>query len=554
MAVVGAGWGGFGAAKALCEAGCEVTLLDGIPDPTGATPSLTPSGKPFEYGTRGFWKDYPNIEAMLAEVGVKESDVFTDFTASSFFSPDGLEATAPVFSSSDFLQLPSPLGQVFATFDNFKRLPLADRATMVGLLYAMLDLGRDDATFRAYDRMTAHDLFIRMGLSKRLVDDFIRPTLLVGLFKPPEELSAAVTMELLYYYALAHQDSFDVRWIARGTVQSALVAPLAAMLQEKYDLNVLGGCRVEEIVMDESARRATGVTYSRTTGRRTTKKGAGETGSPRAAALERVDADAVVLALGAKGMRGVVAGSPALARLAPELTKAASLGGIDVVTTRIWLDRYVATETPANVLSRFEGLRGAGGTFFMLDQLQKNHEVELWGGEEPKGSVLACDFYNGGAVACLSDEDVVKLLTEELLPSAIPAFGDARVLDAHVVRCPGAVTWFSPGSFEARPPLETSVANVTCAGDWVRMGDREHGSKGLCQERAYVSGLEAANALTRRGGAVAEALPGRRDGVDATHQVLPVRADETQVVLGRAANKAVMDALATVGLDSPWVR
>ena len=190
----------------------------------------------------------------------------------------------------------------------------------------------------------------------------------------------------------------------------------------------------------------------------------------------------------------------------------------------------------------------------MLDQLQKNHEVELWGGEEPKGSVLACDFYNGGAVACLSDEDVVKLLTEELLPSAIPAFGDARVLDAHVVRCPGAVTWFSPGSFEARPPLETSVANVTCAGDWVRMGDREHGSKGLCQERAYVSGLEAANALTRRGGAVAEALPGRRDGVDATHQVLPVRADETQVVLGRAANKAVMDALATVGLDSPWVR
>jgi uncharacterized protein with NAD-binding domain and iron-sulfur cluster len=65
---------------------------------------------------------------------------------------------------------------------------------MAGLLYAMLDLDRDAATFRAYDRMTAHDLFLKFGMSKRLVDDFIRPTLLVGLFKPPEELSAAVTM------------------------------------------------------------------------------------------------------------------------------------------------------------------------------------------------------------------------------------------------------------------------------------------------------------------------------------------------------------------------
>ena len=62
-----------------------------------------------------------------------------------------------------------------------------------------------------------HDRFIRFGLSKRLVEDFVTPTLLVGLFKPPEELSALVVMELLYYYALAHQDSFDVRWIRKGT-------------------------------------------------------------------------------------------------------------------------------------------------------------------------------------------------------------------------------------------------------------------------------------------------------------------------------------------------
>ena len=69
----------------------------------------------------------------------------------------------------------------------------------------MADFTRDEETFRGYDRMTAHELFLRMGISERFVRDFLKPTLLVGLFKPPEELSAAVAMELLYFYALAHQ-------------------------------------------------------------------------------------------------------------------------------------------------------------------------------------------------------------------------------------------------------------------------------------------------------------------------------------------------------------
>jgi len=47
FAVVGGGWGGWGAAKALCEAeGVEVTLLDALPDPTGKTPFLSKTGKP----------------------------------------------------------------------------------------------------------------------------------------------------------------------------------------------------------------------------------------------------------------------------------------------------------------------------------------------------------------------------------------------------------------------------------------------------------------------------------------------------------------------------
>ena len=35
VVVIGAGWAGWGAAKALCEAGIRVTLIDGMSIPRG---------------------------------------------------------------------------------------------------------------------------------------------------------------------------------------------------------------------------------------------------------------------------------------------------------------------------------------------------------------------------------------------------------------------------------------------------------------------------------------------------------------------------------------
>jgi hypothetical protein len=232
-------------------------------------------------------------------------------------------------------------------------------------------------------------------------------TRLVGLFKPPEELSALVVMELLYYYALAHQDSFDVRWIKNGTVSDSLIAPMATKLQEEYGLKVMGGCRVGTISLEpmDTKLHASSVEYYSTV--------TGETST-----IDNVDG--IILALGCKGMESVVRSSPDLARL-PVFSNAASLKGIDVISVRIWLDRVVPTRTPANVLSRFDALRGAGGTFFMLDQLQENNP-DLWGGSEEggeRGSVVACDFYNAGALLSLDDDDIVRILMEDLLPRCV---------------------------------------------------------------------------------------------------------------------------------------
>ena len=152
------------------------------------------------------------------------------------------------------------------------------------------------------------------------------------------------------------------------------------------------------------------------------------------------DVDAVVLAVGAKGMRALMAESTACAAAAPELVAAGSLGTIDVVSVRLWLDRYVPVADPANVFSRFSALEGSGATFFMLDQLQQGNEAELWGDQAIQGSVVASDFYNATAIAELSDLAIVDRLMHDLLPMAHRAFRSAQLVDYEVRRYPASVS------------------------------------------------------------------------------------------------------------------
>lgn len=47
-----------------------------------------------------------------------------------------------------------------------------------------------------------------------------------------------------------------------------------------------------------------------------------------------------------------------------------------------------------------------------------------------------------------------------------------RVVDRHIQRYPGAVSWFSPGSYPLRPRTKVpEITNLACAGDWVVLQD-----------------------------------------------------------------------------------
>lgn len=59
------------------------------------------------------------------------------------------------------------------------------------------------------------------------------------------------------------------------------------------------------------------------------------------------------------------------------------------------------------------------------------------------------------------------------LAACVPDFAGARVVDHSVVRFPGAVTHFSPGSYDAMLRPTTSFPNLFVAGDWVA---DDHGS------------------------------------------------------------------------------
>lgn len=211
MVVVGGGWAGFGAAYAALQAGYEAVVLEAGEGPGGlAGAGRSEAGRAVEPGIKGFWYQYANIESLVDALGLSPSSIFTPYTQSSFYNPKGLQVRSPILQAQP--RLPTPLGSFLYTAPYFTSLPLADRLTALPLLGPLLEYSSDSAAYDAYDKMSALELFRSAGVSRRLYDEFLCPMLMVTLFAPGHKLSAAAALDALYYFALAHQADFDVRW------------------------------------------------------------------------------------------------------------------------------------------------------------------------------------------------------------------------------------------------------------------------------------------------------------------------------------------------------
>lgn len=483
VVVVGAGWAGLGATYHLAQQGYDVTLLEAGAYPGGLVAGWkTAAGRSVEAGIHGFWYPYRNIFSLVKELGLSP---FTPWTRSAQYSPAGLEVESPIFQ--DELPLPTPLGTFLYT--RFRHMPLGDRLSALPLLYAVVDFDNSDDAWQRYDLVTARELFRQFGVSARLYKESFEPMLLVGLFAPGEQCSAAAALGMLYYFILAHQPDFDVAW-CRGTVGEMIFRPWVERIEQAGG-KVLTQRRVTDVVLESS------------------------TSGPVAKAVVCGDdvfaADAVIFAVGVTGIQKIVGGSESL-RQFPEFCNLMNLGAVDVLATRLWFDRNVTIPYASNACFGFDNT--TGWTFFDLNALHDEFH------DEP-GTVLEADFYHANQLLPRTDAQIVEKLQRDLA-TCIPELGQAKVVDSSVLRLPRAVTHFAPGSYQSMLPAQTPIRNVFMSGDWVIT---RHGS--WSQEKAYVTGLEAANLVIAR-----LAL-----GQPAT--ILPVEPDEPHIQGLRSLNRTL---------------
>ncbi|MGB5596994.1 MAG: FAD-dependent oxidoreductase, partial [Crocosphaera sp.] len=192
-----------------------------------------------------------------------------------------------------------------------------------------------------------------------------------------------------------------------------------------------------------------------------------------------------------------------------EFCNLSNLGGIDVLATRLWFDKKVTIPLPSNACFGFD--KTTGWTFFDLNTLHDEYK-------DLPGTVIEADFYHANQLLMMNDEQIIKKIHQDLT-TCIPGFANAKIIDSRVIRVGQGVTHFAPGSYQYLLPAKSPISNLYLSGDWVIT---HHGS--WSQEKAYVTGLEAANLVIEQLG-----------GNPAT--IIPVEPDEPHIQSGRIINQ-----------------
>ena len=445
VVVVGGGIAGVTAAVALAERGVSVRLVEREPGlggrlrgwPVGQDRTMT-------RGFHAFFKQYYNLRSLLRRVS-PDLDVLRPVPDYPLLHVDGM--------TESFAGIPrTPPWNVAGFVLRSKTFTLADLRRMnPGAATRLFDVSvpRTYAELDAVDASAfLRDIGFPAAARHLAFEVFSR-----SFFADPAHLSAAELATMFHIYFLGSSEGliFDV---PRDGYPTTLWQPLRRYLTG-LGAEIRTGSAVSAIDRDPS-----GFTV--------------HTGT------ERLAADAVVLATDVRGLRELVATSPALGDPAWRARIAALDTTPPFLVSRLWLDRPARPDR-----APFLGTSGFG----LLDNISVlelfEDEARAWR-RETGGSVVELHAY---ALPADTDQDAVAHQMITQLRSVYPELARARIHHAeHVLAadCP----LFAPGSFPARPVVTTPDPALALAGDLVRVD-----LPVALMERAATTGFAAANAL-----------------------------------------------------------
>lgn len=533
VVVVGGGWAGYSICESLStndDDDVEIILLDAAAKASGGLAGgfrdKETNNRPVEAGIHGFWREYKNTFDIMESIeGVTADDVLSGFTPSVLFSKNGRVALAPVLGNDDNIggkrstesidrwnpdsirrsiaaNLPPPLDlPIMAEFDskNKSRLNPLDLTSAIGLLGAWADFEQESPTsWKRYDSLPATELFEKAGISEAVYEELVSPLLHVLPMCPAYDCSAAAALSCFHVFALQSRGAFDVRW-CNGNMSEKIFEPWQKQLERRGVL-VQGGARVTSIEKSEIEEKKYTLSFSEG---------------------DKIECDAVVLAVGATSMGKIAASSNAISSLegAKDFDK---LRGITCVAVRLFLKPHHTitsglkgglhdkTQLPPDVaeamkdspiavcganIGEIQELKETGFCIYDLQRMHNEFSVDESSvvGSKEQVAVLEVDFYRANEIANLDDDDIVKLTLETVAAALGTSVINAdNIVDKAVVRARNAVSHFAPNSAIYSPDVKLDEGLYIC-GDWV---DR-CGHASWSTEKSVVTARQAASVLSR---------------------------------------------------------
>ncbi|PZF87382.1 FAD-dependent oxidoreductase [Micromonospora deserti] len=462
VVVVGGGIAGISAAVVLAERGAAVTVLEAAPTLGGrlaAWPETLADGtrQMTEHGFHAFFRQYYNWRSVLRRIDPRLG----------FLKPvPGYPILSRRWPTEEFGRLPpAPPASLLALLARSPSLRLRDLRGMDRDAALPLLAYHPERTYAELDGATADELLTSLRLPDRaramLFDVFSH-----SFFNHEAEMSAAEMVAQFHFYLLGNPEglAFDC---PDEDYATAIWAPLTRHLRE-HGGRVVTGVPATGLSRDGAGwrvRAADGTSY-----------GAGH----------------VVLAVDPPALATLVAASPALVELAPDLVRRMPAFGRPAppyAVARYWCAGDVAADRAV-----FSGVSRQP----TLDSVTLYHRLEnesrRWA-ERTGGSVVELHAY-----ACepgVAAGELAERMWAELT-ALWPEAAGLRVRELRT-RVEAKAPAFTPGSHAGRPGVRTDADGLYLAGDGVRTD-----FPSALMERAAATGIIAANHILRAEGGAAE--------------------------------------------------